>query len=144
MHVDFSNLRLTLVRYITIFKAFVQSGDKIQAYPTHLLPSSEEISKEIRDIAMELAKEIGNAITSALKSANHDATSSSALPSISSIQPGETTKPMERPEDKQGLSEIIQPRKVDVRKTSDLDVKAWYEEISKNPWRSIISEKGKC
>jgi len=47
----------------------------------------------------------------------------------------------ERTRENPSLTEIIEPRRV-ARMVSDQEIEKWYEEISTNPWRTIISEKG--
>jgi len=45
--------------------------------------------------------------------------------------------------EKEGI--IHQRRRIEIKRSksaSKHDIKKWYEEISKNPWRIIISEKG--
>gem|GEM_PF-6994934 len=50
-------------------------------------------------------------------------------------------KSIERTEENPSITEILGSRRT-TRMRSGQDLEEWYEEISKNPWRSIISEKG--
>ena len=99
--------------------------------------------QEIRDIAVILAKELSNALRNEFGLINHDrATNDLGFSSNCRLRQLHERKPksIERAEENPSISEILGSRRTSRMRSRQIE--EWYEEISRNPWRTIISEKG--
>ncbi|HIE44530.1 MAG TPA: hypothetical protein EYP78_07045 [Candidatus Omnitrophica bacterium] len=106
---------------------------------------SSSIKEEIRDIAIELVRELRNALRKEFEPPNHENSARDSPSSNHNLKSSHKRMSKSRGgvKGKPNLAEILELRRTNARRVSYQDVVGWYEEISSNPWASIISEKGK-